>query len=181
MPDTTQNIWANHFLGTQTIQCWDDLYIWERILNTHPEMQHVIEVGTGSGGLSMYLALQCYARGILFSTYDFLYIPTFVTHPVAKLLNLHNRQVDCFAERHSVADLLRASAHPLVLLCDGGNKPKEFQTFVPMLQPGDIVAVHDWMNEFGPDDAKSVAHLVQMIEEPLCEELHAMTRWYGRV
>jgi hypothetical protein len=31
-----------------------------------------------------------------------------------------------------------------VLFLDGGDKPHEFNLFVPALKPGDIVAVHDW-------------------------------------
>jgi hypothetical protein len=51
---------------------------------------------------------------------------------------------------HQVADVFTLDLRPLiagfgmtVLLCDGGDKRREFETFAPLLKPGDIIGAHD--------------------------------------
>ena len=71
--------------------------------------------------------------------------------------------------------------HPCLLFCDGSNKPREFQTFVPRLQPGDTVAVHDAGTEFNPPDAEPVAQLVtELLPEELYGYPNSFTRFYRR-
>jgi len=33
---------------------------------------------------------------------------------------------------------------PAFIYCDGGNKPKEFNLYAPILRVGDYIAAHDW-------------------------------------
>ena len=71
--------------------------------------------------------------------------------------------------------------HPLLLFCDAGNKPQEFQTFVPQLTAGDIVAVHDWGTEFGEGDELPVRAQVERLDWQECAELSLRTRWWRRL
>ena len=40
----------------------------------------------------------------------------------------------------------------VLVFCDNGNKPVEFNSIIPYLERGDIIAVHDWGTEFNPPD-----------------------------
>jgi hypothetical protein len=71
--------------------------------------------------------------------------------------------------------------HPFMLFCDNGRKPHEFQTFVPLLWPGDLVAVHDAMNEFGENDAAPVGKLVERAFVAEGKELGTLTWFYRRL
>jgi hypothetical protein len=72
---------------------------------------------------------------------------------------LHGRHIvhqrtDCFDVAHLIAHRIQSSGMCFVL-CDGGNKEKEFNTFSKFLKPGDVIGAHDWINDripnFNPD------------------------------
>lgn len=111
----------------------------------------VIEIGTGSGGFSSLLSHTISVYGGKLITMD--------TSSVISCFQMHGRvdrffECDCF----KVDGFIRArmgDAGKCFLLCDGGNKEKEWNTFAPFLKPGDVIGVHDWINpsveNFCPD------------------------------
>lgn len=127
------------FLGRNCSQAWEDFQLWENLLNAHPDLQSIVELGTGEAGFSRYLHLQAKARGIKFATFDR------VRMDAHRQPGFH--QVDIFAEPERVVHHLES---PAVLFCDNGDKPREVATFAPHLQPGDLLVVHDWGTEFQP-------------------------------
>lgn len=186
MPDPCHDLWTVKFLGVQAVQFWADLLLWEKLLDAHPTLRTCVEIGALHGGLSLYLLLQSDARLMQFTTFD-LNPPAALDTTIGRQLHLrsHFVQGDVFDDYGAGGDLKTiladASAHPLVLLCDGGNKPKEFQTFVPLLWAGDLVAVHDWGNEFTDLDVEPVRALVERVCEAECVEHGALTAFYRRV
>lgn len=124
------------FLGTNCSQSWADLQLWEMLLNEHPELRSIVELGTGEAGFSRYLHLQAEARGLCFHTFDRIRMDRHRQSGFHKL--------DIFANPAKVAARLR---HPGVLFCDNGDKIREVQVFGPFLEPGDLLAVHDWGTE----------------------------------
>lgn len=151
------------FLGAPMQQTWGDLALWERVLNeltghTAP-LTGLIELGTGSGAFSLFLLMQCEARGLDFATFD--------RGPAGEGEGPVGRRLDLQAHC-TVGDLwgrggdeVRAwfapkrageGTSPLLLFCDDGSKPREVATFGPLLRPGDALAVHDWGTEIGPHD-----------------------------
>ncbi len=83
-------------------------------------------------------------------------------------------RLDVFAEPEKVIPQTAiGSWEPLILLCDGGNKPRELKTFTPYLHPGSLVVVHDWLTEVYPEDVP--AGLVEVYGEA-CEALGSMSR-----
>lgn len=175
----------NWFLGVQLVQRWQDLWAWEHALNQLPQVKTVIEIGTLYGGLSLYLSLYALQHGQMFRSIDHTEGATATLQtPLAKLIGLQ----DCMLqgdiwEANGGGGLLRdmfdnPDNHPLLLLCDNGNKPLEMQTFVPMLQDGDFVAVHDWGNEINPPDLDSVKHLLAPVFWQACEDSGGMTRFW---
>ena len=173
-PDT---LFTNTLFGIPMLQLWTDLRLWEWVLSNHP-VRTVIELGTGNGAFSIYLALQCHMRGLCFVTLD--------RNPCGNLARapLSIRQIVGDMWSSEVQAELRAhlAERPCLLFCDGGNKPREFQTFTPWLTPGDIVAVHDAGTEFNHDnDAKPVAHMVEaLLPASLYQFPDSFTLFYRR-
>jgi len=62
-------LFANTLLGIPMLQLWADLRLWEWVLNNFA-VRAVVELGTGNGAFSSYLALQCYFRDLRFVTFD---------------------------------------------------------------------------------------------------------------
>jgi hypothetical protein len=129
------------FLGVNCSQSWADFLLWERLLNAHPELRSLVELGTGEGGFSRYLYLQAEARGLNFSTFDH------VRMDGQRVPGFH--KLDIFAHPDEV---LARLISPTVLFCDNGDKSQEVNLFAPSLQPGDLVVVHDWNTEIAASD-----------------------------
>ena len=143
------------FLGVNCSQSWADFWLWERLLNAHPELRSLVELGTGEGGFSRYLYLQAQARGIEFSTFDHVHMDGQEVPGFYKL--------DIFADPETVYNHFRTST---VLFCDNGDKPREVKVFAPLLQPRDLLVVHDWNREIFPE------HIPDVLK-PIHEE------WWG--
>ncbi len=175
------NIFRQTLFGVPAVQRWVDLWLWEQVFEQSPQIRGVIELGTLKGGLSQFLLMQAVARGLGFATLDredYLF-----DTPLIRALNLRLHWLHCDMwtpeGRQAIGAMLDDDAwHPLLLLCDGGNKPKEVQTFAPLLRAGDIIAVHDWNTEFGPGDLTPVEHLLVPYLIDLYESVESMTRWW---
>jgi len=104
----------------------------------------IIELGTATGGMAIYLQLYCHAAGSSFVTYD---LPG--KHPpyseLFDRLGIDYRQRDALSEGtiHEIRDLIRGNGTS-VLVCDNGDKTREFCTFVSALKAGDIILAHDY-------------------------------------
>lgn len=156
------------FAGVPMAQYWCDLVLWEAILNTNEHLRGIVEIGTWEGGLSGWLWAQARLRGMSFVTFD-------VTVPT-KLATTGwtdcYRQTDVFAEPEFVEAFIAERA-PVVLLCDGGNKPRELETFGPMVGPEGLVVVHDWGTEMLPAD---VPDTMSMEYGAYCDLLGSVSR-----
>ena len=140
------------FMHCKATQYWTDLALWERFLNSCSEIKAVIELGTEECGLSLFLALQAYQRGMEFRTFAHQWVDNLRT-ALARLLRLEEHFIrgNLFSEAGGeLVKLLHGGLpHPILLFCDDGDKPRELREFVPHLLPGDYVGVHDWGTEIG--------------------------------
>lgn len=174
------------FMGIPVQQTWDDIGIWEVFFRTH-QVRTFIELGSGWGAMSLFFALQCHQRGIVFHTFDNQ--RNFdVEAGLHGLLGLRDKfhNIDIFGEAPHEAPFIRAliasCPRPLAIFFDNGNKPREWQMFAPLTLPGDYCVVHDWGTEFQSADIGSVA--VQQIMIPECEGRPASdwkAMWFVRV
>lgn len=155
------------FLGFRFTQSWADLQIWEYVLNQHDNLTTIIEIGTWEGGMSRFLQTQATYRNMGFTTMDVnppeIPVPGFVP-------------IDVFEEADEVRTWLGMHT-PLILLCDGGDKPREMREFALALAPGDLLAVHDWLGEVWPKD---VPDCLEPLYEPFCEAIKSHTRFFTR-
>lgn len=151
------------FCGITCAQMWADFYLWEVLLNERPSANAIVELGTWEGGFSRYLAAQADGRGMLFRTYD-------IVTPKRPVPGF--QKIDIYADAESIGDFLERY-DPLLLLCDGGNKPRELQTFSWYLSPDSLLVVHDWNEEITLDD---VPGNVEEIFGDFCDEIGSLSR-----
>lgn len=154
------------FGGIATAQWWGDLYLWEKLLNGHPEMKAVLELGVDRGGFALYLEAQCRIRGIEYRGYD-----VFEPEALPLLENFH--KLDIFLEKQTIIETMNSFDGPVILFCDNGNKPRELRLFSNEMPPGSIVAVHDWGKETFPAD---IPVWLEEIYGEFCDQLGSMTR-----
>ena len=172
---------SQKFMGMDVVQTWEDFGIWEVFFNTYP-VQTMIELGTGHGGLALFFAMQCRQRGILYHSYD--NVCSFdCTTGLPALLDMGNafHHVNIFGsepyEMPSILNLIHTAPRPVAMFFDDGDKPREWRTFAPHLQPGDFCAVHDWGTEFGAGDIGDVP--VENILKDYCDARPVSPRnWY---
>lgn len=152
------------FGGVLMAQHWADLYIWEILLNTHPELAGIVELGTWEGGMSRYLWSQAKLREMEFVTFDVVAPPD----PPPFFV-----QLDIYRFPEVVESAAEAMDGPVALFCDGGNKPRELKTFPSLTPAGSIFLVHDWGTETLSSD---VPDFLEEIYGDLCDELSSVTR-----
>ena len=61
---------GQRFMNLHIAQYPMDLPMWERFLNSTPDIESIVELGTANCGMTIFLALQAYQRGIEFRTFD---------------------------------------------------------------------------------------------------------------
>lgn len=93
-------------------------------------------------------------------------------HPIMDLRDIRQLIVDDACKHeviNTVSDWIHRSAGPALIYCDGGDKPKEFGLYAPVIRAGDFIAAHDWdyggyaRAEIGPSDVEEITtdqHLI---------------------
>lgn len=120
------------FLGLKMQQNFHTPIVWSeaaRVLK--PE--RIIEIGTGSGGFTQLLA--SLSPVVTFDPKN--KSNPWPDHPSITYL------WDCFSE--GLVEKLIQEGGPCFVLCDGWDKPREFNTFAPFLKIGDVIAAHDYL------------------------------------
>lgn len=173
---TTGQIFMDHEIAQYPVE----LVMWEKFLHARIDIKSIIELGSAAFGLSLYLALQAYQRGIEFRTFDNETNDN-LNSPLGRLLNLKGKFIlgDIFEDaRPKLITLLEKELpHPLLLYCDNGDKPREFREFVPYLQAGDYVGVHDWGIEIEAKDVAGFDNLTPLYWDKWAE-MGSITRFW---
>jgi hypothetical protein len=104
----------------------------------------VIEIGTSNGGLSNLLSSCTAHYGAEFITMDTRVGGDVNEYPLYG--NSKFYQWDCFEHIDEIKSWIQGDGQTF-LLCDGGNKPKEFNAFSEFLKVGDVIGAHDWLDE----------------------------------
>ena len=130
------------FLGFRMCQNRIAVAVLSYIIETGGFAQ-IIELGTQLGGLTVLLGLQCRMLDIRLDSFDLEAIS-----PYANLLEefgVHYRICDIFSEAgvSAIRELIQVPGRVL-LLCDNGDKVREFHTFARYLKPGNVIGAHDY-------------------------------------
>lgn len=120
-------------------QSWDDLKLWETVLNRFDHFKWIVELGTWEGAMALYLFVQCWSRDLLFTTID----KKAPTKETPWFIN-----ADVLKKDVTFPLLTSMKSTPGILFCDDGDKPKEVQKYHSLIHPNSFIAVHDWGTEF---------------------------------
>lgn len=153
------------FGGVPAAQYWIDFILWENLLNDNPQVRGIVEIGTWQGGFSWFLWAQTHARRIGFWTCD-------AVAPERDPPGYFER-LDVWARPERIGEVIESMGGPVVLFCDGGNKPRELATFAPACPPGSVVVVHDWGTEVRPSD---VPQCLTEAYGDWCDQVGSLTR-----
>lgn len=171
------------FAGYPIQLFWQDLKILEIAL-TQCKPDLIIELGTGSGASTLFFSL--HAPIVTFDIADKCDIALkdiFRYNSSAKILNIElHQKKDIFTK--AVLDYIytliaQVQDKKIFLFCDNGDKPREFETFAPLLKAGDYIAVHDVGLEITQDQIDTV-YLKNNLE-PVIENLAESERSLIRV
>ncbi len=165
--------WHKTFLGAKQQHTYWLYKIIDDVLMDNPQICRFVEIGTGQGALSVILGLHALQRNGHLITFD-----TNSRH--RKVETIFNRleviyyKIDCFSSE--AKDIMEGhiKGQPTLFFCDGDHKPEEFNTFVPMLPPGSIIAAHDYSVEIQDSDLEKAIREYSL--EPLCPK-----EWKGGV
>lgn len=131
-------------------------------------IDHIIELGTGYGESSRLFSQ--YAPTV---TFDIVDKRLFKSTPAAFV------KLDILNEPWPVFDLIVASGR-VMLFCDNGDKPREFDLFAPYIRPGSFILVHDFPKEINYDHILPVmnrCYLGPVFEkESLASRIRAFTK-----
>lgn len=127
------------------------------VMSQNPQIQSIIEIGTGYGALTSVFGLWGLKRNIPVVSIDHqrLYDRDLLTKLNVVLVNQ-----DEFSDFTKDYITLTVNDKPTWIYCDGGNKTKEFLTFAPLIPSGSIISAHDLgvefsdqiaMNQLGPN------------------------------
>ncbi len=143
------------FIGGEVAQNYAAMYFFEHYIDYH-KFEYVIEFGTQTASLSLYLANMAAA------TEQFL----FHTFEIDKKLDYYNRpkggvghwfdkiesiteyaksfEMDVFGPK--VREIIEPNIkqYKTFIFCDNGDKARELNQYAELLKPGDCIAVHDW-------------------------------------
>jgi hypothetical protein len=108
----------------------------------NPKPSQIIEIGTASGGLSVFLKIAAIQMGGCdFRTYDIR--EKITCQELFNRLGIEFQKGDVFLMEGWIGGRIQSPGRT-VLFCDGGDKAKELNTFSPYLKVGDIILSHDY-------------------------------------
>jgi len=145
------------YLGAEIAQSPRAIPFWETVLNSI-NFERIIELGTWKGNFSVFLLQFCLQKGAEFYTFDKVVLwQAGGLKELKSLLDFEKyfRHEDIFLAKGLIQDLIKAKGRTL-LICDDGDKPREFKTFSAYLKPGDVIAVHDFGQEIYQIDLQPV-------------------------
>jgi hypothetical protein len=172
--------WHTSFVG-QGMQHNYWLYaIVDRIMTANGQIRSIVEIGTGAGALTMVLGLWGIKRSLPVLTIDkeMRHDRKLLDHLRVKYL-----QADEWSEQAAEAIRRTIGRQPTLLMCDGGCKSKELQTYSKYASPGSIVTAHDLGAEFNHEiDAEQLCPFVlEKYQENWWMEANVQLAIYRRV
>jgi predicted O-methyltransferase YrrM len=119
------------------------------LLLENKKPNRILEIGTGDGGLTLFLRNKLNELGLsnsIIRSYD-------INSTMFDLPNLQTLKDNLFSYEYNLIrqDLISPfikSEGITIVLCDGGNKIKEFNQIAKLLKDGDIIMAHDYVYDY---------------------------------
>lgn len=155
--------WFLDFAGVGMCHNFYVHHLFSKIIDANPQIERIVEFGTYWGSMTTALALEGLRKKIPFHTFEITEQRKPEIIELHQKLNVLDFIGDIFEKslKEFIASRLKLSQ--AFLVCDNGDKAREFKEYVPMLKSGSIMAVHDYMTEFYDADWKVHENLVEPI------------------
>lgn len=140
----TGGVWP---MGVSCSLTWYDLGAIVHIIQAM-QIRSVVEIGVEHGGLAAFLLAYGRYTGLAYYGIDITLNPL---HPVVREHgsgHIIERDAWNAATIAAVGRWLAIRPAPALIICDGGDKPKELKLYAPLLRQGDVLIGHDYHNEY---------------------------------
>ncbi len=138
----TGGVWP---MGVSTSLTWYDVGAILHVIHA-AEVRLVIEIGVEHGGLAALILAYGAYTGIAYRGLD---ITLGALHPALRVPTIVERDAWATTTVDEVRRWMGDARGPVLLFCDGGDKPREIKLYAPLLRPGDVLLGHDYHNEYG--------------------------------
>lgn len=118
--------------------------VWSYMMEVHRPKQ-LIELGGGNRGFTTAIGMPAIQFHCQIHSFDHCESGE-PWQDMANFFGIKFYVGDLFEKVDKISNLIRQPGTTF-LLCDNGNKPKEFQLFAPYLKLGDVIAAHDYAVE----------------------------------
>jgi len=121
----------------------------------HSKIERIVELGTAAGALTLYFGILGKIANWEVHSFDRVETAKDIQRAFKALdINYHVENIFSDDGLKHVQALIEEK--PTFLLCDNGHKIREFNTFVPFLLSGSVVATHDWGVEIRQGDVDAL-------------------------
>lgn len=136
--------------------------LFDHIKNNKQVLSRILEIGSSRGGLTFTIS-ELYGEPIDTVSYDINHSRVVMKNKYPELCKTNKidfRGGNCFDP--IVTDVIKKFIQQpglSLVLCDGGDKHKEFNTFAPIIKDSDIIMLHDYADtreDFKLLDAENV-------------------------
>lgn len=145
----TGGVWP---MGVSTSLTWYDIGAILHIIS-EARGQLFVEIGVEHGGLAALLLCYGAYTGMAYRGID---ITLNALHPSMRERGIIARDAWDARTVDFVSSWMRAMPGPVIIFCDGGNKPRELSLYAPLIRPGDVLIGHDYHNEYGEEAIDSM-------------------------
>lgn len=115
---------------------------WSYAMEVHPPAT-IVELGCMNGGFTTLLGLHAWRIGAQVFSFDRQKAPCEDWQNLTNFLGVKFFECDIFEKIDFITDLIRRPGVAYVL-CDNGDKPREFNLLAPKLKIGDVIGAHDY-------------------------------------
>lgn len=131
------------------------------------KFNNIIEIGTGSGKFSLYIAKKAKEMSAGFITFDIRDVSEDIKNQLIQLGGIfYNEDVN----RSNKIEGMVSSAGRILILNDGGLKVPQFKRFASFLKPADCILTHDYYaNQKEPTDGTVI--LSEVIQDIVDNDL----------
>lgn len=140
----TGGIWP---MGVSCSLTWYDLGAIAHVIQTR-HIKGVLEIGVEHGGLAAYLEAFSYYNSFIYRGIDITL--NALAPKVYERFGALVEQRDAWHEAtvRSADNWIANVPGPVLIFCDGGDKPKELKLYAPLIRAGDVLLGHDYHNEY---------------------------------
>lgn len=144
--------WGLYFCGIKMSSNYFTFHQMSRLLDENPKIEQIVELGTFTASMTMYLGLEGIRKNIPVKTFNLHKQTSEETDRVLDHLKVEQRFFDIYAERDKLFPIL--SSKTTYLICDAGQKSWDAIMSFPHMKSGSIMSIHDWGVEVFEDDVK---------------------------